>query len=172
MNRIRLERLRTPVGRQFMNKHKNLKVRIWSDQWGAYWRSGRCGYTYKIAEAGIYTLEEAYDASGHCGLEKHIEFEIYKDGDSVDNTVRFQDHSIYYMGKKISNFIMARHPFGQRRILLSNGIEENVLQLNSNDVQYFKRQVYEKGCFIFTGDQDALTAVFRALNKKSQQPQV
>lgn len=78
MAMIQLERIKTKVGRIFLEKNKEKKVRIYSDQWGSYWRSNRCGYTDKKEEAGIYTFEDAFDASGHCGPEKHILYEFVK----------------------------------------------------------------------------------------------
>jgi len=76
--RLTLERLKTKVGKIFRNKYKDAKVYIWSGQWGSYWRPNRAGYTYNKSDAGIYTLDDAYDASGHCGPEKHIEYEFVR----------------------------------------------------------------------------------------------
>jgi hypothetical protein len=63
---------------QFIQKHGDKPVRIYSDQWGAYWRSGRAGYTYQRDEAGTYTFAEAFDATCHCGHEKHIYYQFIR----------------------------------------------------------------------------------------------
>jgi hypothetical protein len=52
------------------------RVRIWSGQWGLWWRSGANGYTSSPAAAGIYTFEEAWACTSHCGPEKRIAFEV------------------------------------------------------------------------------------------------
>lgn len=49
-------------------------VRIWSGEWQSYWRANACGYTPDIAEAGIYTFDDAVKYSGHCGREKEISY--------------------------------------------------------------------------------------------------
>jgi hypothetical protein len=52
------------------------KVRIWSAEHRAWWRPEFCGYTVHVEAAGIYEFEDAYDATGHCGPEKQIRFEV------------------------------------------------------------------------------------------------
>lgn len=54
--------------------------RIFSGQWGYYWRSGGCGYCKKD-EAGIFTLNDAFNRTSHCGIEKGIYFEFVEDGE-------------------------------------------------------------------------------------------
>ena len=54
------------------------KVYIWSRQWGAYWRQNGKGYTYETSEAGVYNIQEAYQAINHCGPEKGIEFHAFQ----------------------------------------------------------------------------------------------
>ena len=63
---------------KFIKKHGEKPVRIWSRQWGAFWRPGRCGYTYQRDEAGIYTFEDAFDATCHCGPEKQIYYDFIR----------------------------------------------------------------------------------------------
>jgi hypothetical protein len=63
------------------------RVLIWSGQHGQYWGQNRCGYTpYQPgmappnhSEAGIYKLQEALEATWHCGPEKRITFEVYSE---------------------------------------------------------------------------------------------
>ena len=54
-------------------------VNIYSGEHGAYWRSNKMGYTYKLAEAGRYTLSDAIAASQHCGPEKQIKYHFVTD---------------------------------------------------------------------------------------------
>lgn len=37
-----------------------------------YWKPYFCGYSGCIRKAGIYTFEEAYEATKHCGPEKKV----------------------------------------------------------------------------------------------------
>ena len=50
-------------------------VRIWSQEHGAYWRPGRCGYTRHPEEAGVYSFDDALASTDHCGPEKGIYYE-------------------------------------------------------------------------------------------------
>jgi hypothetical protein len=54
------------------------KVYIWSGQWNAYWGENGGGYTNRIADVGIYDIEDAWRRVSHCGIEKKIEFQIVK----------------------------------------------------------------------------------------------
>lgn len=54
----------------------NPTVRIWSGEWHAYWCPNKCGYTTEIEKAGLYSFDEAYRSTRHCGPEKHISYEI------------------------------------------------------------------------------------------------
>lgn len=58
----------------FILKRKGQKFAIWSGQRGGYWRPGAKGYTDKIEDAGIYTIEECIGNTSHCGPEKRIEW--------------------------------------------------------------------------------------------------
>lgn len=51
-------------------------VRIWSGEWKAFWRSNSAGYTYETDSAGLYSFEDAWKATSHCGPEKKIKFEL------------------------------------------------------------------------------------------------
>lgn len=57
-------------------EHGHRLVRIWSGEWNSYWRPSRSGYTTDVAQAGVYRLDDAIDASGHCGPEKRIVYEF------------------------------------------------------------------------------------------------
>ena len=50
------------------------KVRIWSGEWGSWWRPGGNGYTCDSSEAGIFVFEDALARSRHAGPEKQIEY--------------------------------------------------------------------------------------------------
>jgi|KBSMisStaDraftv2_1062788.scaffolds.fasta_scaffold03115_13 hypothetical protein len=51
-------------------------VFIWSGEHRLWWRPHYAGYTSKIEEAGIYTFEDAFAHTRHCGPEKKIVFEL------------------------------------------------------------------------------------------------
>jgi len=63
---------------EYLKKHGEKPVRIWSRQWGAYWRPGCAGYTTRLNEAGTYTLSDAFDSSSHCGPEKQIYYDFIR----------------------------------------------------------------------------------------------
>lgn len=50
------------------------QVRIYSMEHHAYWGPNRSGYYTDGLAAGIYTFNEAYEATNHCGPEKGITF--------------------------------------------------------------------------------------------------
>jgi hypothetical protein len=79
LNKINSIRRKSP-GKiaEYLKKHGEKPVRIWSNQWGAYWRSGRAGYAYQRDEAGTYTLADAFDATSHCGQEKGIYYDFIR----------------------------------------------------------------------------------------------
>jgi hypothetical protein len=43
---------------------------VWSNEHAAWWCSARCGYTWDIAHAGRYSLEEAIAISGERGVKR------------------------------------------------------------------------------------------------------
>ena len=63
-------------GERIKAKLAGAKVRIWTAQWGAWWRPDSSGYTDDIKQAGIYTFEDAWRRSHHCGPEKRIIYEV------------------------------------------------------------------------------------------------
>ena len=48
------------------------KVRILSNEWGAWWRPNGCGYTDDPEQAGIYDAKDAWERVRHCGPKKRI----------------------------------------------------------------------------------------------------
>ncbi|KQV66591.1 hypothetical protein [Caulobacter sp. Root343] len=56
------------------------RVKIHSDN--GWWRSDRAGYTDQ-ANAAIYSGADAYEATGHCGPEKHVAYYIQPKQDPV-----------------------------------------------------------------------------------------
>ena len=73
--RIKLERIKgTKAGKRWAALRAHRLVRILGEGW--YWRRSRCGHTDVKASAGIYTLEDALNASCHCGEEKRIVYEF------------------------------------------------------------------------------------------------
>lgn len=73
-NTVTLERI-DHNRKRWLSRLGSRLVRIYSGQWGAYWRPDRSGYT-GFAESGVYTFADAFDASGHCGPEKRIIYEF------------------------------------------------------------------------------------------------
>ena len=74
INRIRM--MNPKRVEPFIHRHAKRMCRIWSDQWGAYWRENKCGYTNDKGKAGVYSFEEAFKATSHCGPEKKIYYEF------------------------------------------------------------------------------------------------
>lgn len=72
--RERLERLhRWPKLREpFLGQ----VVVIWSGEHEAWWRANGGGYTTVEAEAGLYSFEDAWRRSQHCGPEKCIQYHL------------------------------------------------------------------------------------------------
>lgn len=68
-------RKRADLFQRFAGAH----VRIWSGQWQQWWRPEASGYTSDFTEAGVYTFEDAWSRSSHCGPEKRIAYEVYAD---------------------------------------------------------------------------------------------
>jgi len=65
--------------KMFLVRFVAVKVHIYSRQWNTWWRPDGNGYTNEIEEAGIYTFEDAWRRTCHCGPEKKIEFHsVYK----------------------------------------------------------------------------------------------
>jgi hypothetical protein len=56
----------------FLEKNKQRNVLIFSGQWDSFCRENQSGYTYNKSDAGIYTFEEAFNSTLHCGNEKQI----------------------------------------------------------------------------------------------------
>lgn len=50
------------------------QVRIWSGEWGLFWRPGAAGYVADPDQAGVYNFEDAWERAKHCGPEKKIVF--------------------------------------------------------------------------------------------------
>lgn len=47
-------------------------VRIWSEEWRAWWRPDGCGYTDDRTQSGLYDALDAFRRVRHCGAEKGI----------------------------------------------------------------------------------------------------
>lgn len=55
-------------------KSRFKKVRIYSAEWGSYWRGKGNGYTSNPLESNVWDIEEAYMMTNHCGPEKRIQY--------------------------------------------------------------------------------------------------
>ena len=53
-------------------------VRIWSGQWSSWWRPNGCGYTTSRDDAGIYSIDDAWQRVSHVGREKKLSLEEVK----------------------------------------------------------------------------------------------
>lgn len=69
-DRETLERIRRWPGL----KNRFRLVRIYSAEWGAYWRGTGQGYTQNPEDSAILGIEEAYKKTRHCGPEKRIQY--------------------------------------------------------------------------------------------------
>ena len=69
---ITLEQIRSGSGQIA----PDAKVRIYSREHHCWWRANGSGYATDIADAGIYTFQDAWGRSSHCGLEKQIEYDV------------------------------------------------------------------------------------------------
>lgn len=58
-------------------------VRIYSQEWNAYWRPSGNGYTEYLQHAGIFPFPEAFALTRHCGPEKRIVFETVEPDYSI-----------------------------------------------------------------------------------------
>lgn len=101
MKKIDLEYFNCTLGKNFLNQNKNLEVLIWSSQHKAYWRAGRNGYTHNIKEAGIYTLQDAYNATSHCGPEKQISFALFDKKDPDDFRLLVTTYNLEIIKKQV-----------------------------------------------------------------------
>lgn len=72
-----LKTLKRHPGKQI--PFKGTKVKIYSQEHEAYWRPNFSGYTTFSEAAGVYTFEEAWKNSNHCGPEKGIRYEIVEE---------------------------------------------------------------------------------------------
>jgi len=72
----RLQKLSPEFRERYMKKYGDKMVYIYTGQWRALWRPNSNGYTDDKSQAGIYSLREAHEASGHCGPEKKIFYKI------------------------------------------------------------------------------------------------
>lgn len=74
-NRLTLERIkRSALARKLLLGRA--EVRIWSNQWLAWWRPRCSGYTDDPEQAGIYSGAEAFQSTSHAGPEKGIQYEL------------------------------------------------------------------------------------------------
>ena len=56
------------------------KVRIYSAEWGLFWRGKGNGYTENAEESDVLSVEFAVARTFHCGPEKGIQFVGVKKG--------------------------------------------------------------------------------------------
>ena len=61
-DRVSLERLKAGRATRKVERFAGRKVRIWSQEHGAFWRQDRRGYAVEPEAAGVFAFEEAYRA--------------------------------------------------------------------------------------------------------------
>lgn len=110
MKKINLEYFKCAIGKNFLDLNKNLEVFIWSGQHGAYWRAGYNGYTHNINEAGIYTLEDAYNATSHCGPEKQISFKIFDKKEQDELRIIVNTYNLEIIKKQVITECIKNNP--------------------------------------------------------------
>lgn len=76
ININRLRHAKSKYWITFSTRHAKRLVLIYSKEWWSYWRPNSGGYTKCACSAGVYSFEEALNASGHCGPEKQICYEF------------------------------------------------------------------------------------------------
>lgn len=69
---ITLEQIRSGSGQIA----PDAKVRIYSREHHCWWRANGSGYAEDIADAGVYTFEDAFARSHHCDPSKGIEYDV------------------------------------------------------------------------------------------------
>lgn len=74
--RRKLQSMLRKGGERTKAKFEGATVRIWSGEHAAWWRAEGVGYTGDVKQAGLYSFEDAWSWSSHCGPEKRISYEI------------------------------------------------------------------------------------------------
>lgn len=67
-----LRAMKRKGGEKTKAKMAGTRVRIWSGEHGAWWRTGGAGYTIRDSEGGVWDFEDAFMRTQHCGPEKQI----------------------------------------------------------------------------------------------------
>lgn len=60
---------------ELAKQFNGMQCRIFSQQWGYYWRENCAGYG-QLSSAGTYDFDDALNSTHHCGPEKGIWFEL------------------------------------------------------------------------------------------------
>jgi hypothetical protein len=82
---------------------ENKKVLIKGDLY--WWRKDSKGYTDNILEAGIYTAQEAWKTSGHCGPEKRIFYYVVEEKDIKNQIIDKINEINIFKDKELLNMI-------------------------------------------------------------------
>lgn len=94
---ITLEWIKKPAGRKFLEKNAARLVFIKSNH--GIWMEDGCGYTDSYDRAGIYTLNEAYEDTAHCGPEKWVRYLFLQEGEIMRMISRVNDRLSYLIKK-------------------------------------------------------------------------
>lgn len=80
---------------EYLLKHGDRHVNIYSGEHAAYWRSERKGYCTDIKGAGVYILTDALAASAHCGPEKKIKYHFISDQAELPPVMQWRDDEVF-----------------------------------------------------------------------------
>lgn len=81
------------------------RVRIYSRQWGAWWRPMCSGYTKDYDAAGIWLFEAAWECAKHGGPEKGIQFVLETETVEAPELKIETWHGIYTSSGKLAGLL-------------------------------------------------------------------
>lgn len=98
---VTLEWIKSKSGQKYLEKNLNKPVFIRSSN--GIWRKNKMGYTDYPECYGVYTLNEAWEATRHCGDEKSVFFRFVDPG--------YFEYYISELAKKLAYLSETQHRF-------------------------------------------------------------